>query len=296
MQKSKVNNENYIQIQGWMINELKLKGNELLIYAIIYGFSQDGQSKFTGSLKYLSDWTNSSKQNCLNHLKSLLEKNLIEKEEIELNNNKYCKYNVKLDTIQNFCIGSKNFCIGSKNFCIGSKNFCTNNIDNNIDNTNIDNNKLLSIVEKNDLDKKLKEEKILKENIKCIIDYLNETANTKYKYNTKGTVKLIKARFNEGYLLDDFYDVIDNKWKDWKKTEWQKYMRPETLFGNKFENYLNGKVFNGKPRTSYSSKPTFDNTAGRNLPKALASMTKEERKDFEDNELAKDKNGNFLKF
>lgn len=257
MKNSKIKNENHINIQGWMVNELKLKGAELIIYAIIYGFSQDGQSKFTGSLQYLADWTNSTKQNCINHLKFLLEKDLIEKEEIEINNNKYCKYNVKLDTIQNFCIGSQ------KN-CIGIQNFCTNNIDYNIkDKTNIDKSILVDNVEN---EKSSKNDLILKENIKCIIDYLNESIGAKYKYNTKGTISCIKARFNEGYNLDDFYDVIDKKVKEWINTDMEKYLRPETLFGNKFENYLNQKVyFSGKPKTSYSAKPSFDNTANHNI-------------------------------
>lgn len=269
---SKINNENYFLIQGWMIKELKLKGNELLIFAIIYGFSQDGQSKFTGSLQYLAEWTNSTKQNCMNHLKSLLKKDLIEKEEIELNNNKFCKYNVKLNTIQKFCIGIQKI--------------LPNNIDNNI--TNIDKSILVNVE---------KENKVLKENIKYIIDYLNESIGSKYKYNTKGTINLIKARFKEGYVLDDFYDVIDKKVKEWLNTDMQKYLRPETLFGNKFENYLNQKnYFNGKPKVSYGVKSNFDNTANHNVPKAVSSMSKEEKKQYIENELAKDKNGNFIKF
>ena len=54
-------NDKYISIQGWMVEELKLKGNDLLVYAIIYGFSQDNQSEFTGSLSYLARWCNSTK-------------------------------------------------------------------------------------------------------------------------------------------------------------------------------------------------------------------------------------------
>jgi hypothetical protein len=49
-----MNNENYINILGWMINDLNLKGNELILYAIIYGFSQDGQSEYYGSQRYIS--------------------------------------------------------------------------------------------------------------------------------------------------------------------------------------------------------------------------------------------------
>ena len=55
---SKVKEENYISISGWMVTRLGLKGNELLVYAIIYGFSQDDETMFTGSLQYLADWTN----------------------------------------------------------------------------------------------------------------------------------------------------------------------------------------------------------------------------------------------
>ncbi len=89
---SKVKNENYITIQGWMVNELKLKGNELLIYAIIYGLSQVSGNKYTGSRQYLADWTNSTKQGVDKCLKSLLEKKLIDKQETYINNIKFVSY------------------------------------------------------------------------------------------------------------------------------------------------------------------------------------------------------------
>jgi DNA-binding MarR family transcriptional regulator len=90
--KNKVLNENYITIQGWMINELQLKGNELMIYAIIYGFSQLENQRFTGSLKYLADLTNSTKQGVIKCLKSLIKKNLIVKEDKIVNGVKFCEY------------------------------------------------------------------------------------------------------------------------------------------------------------------------------------------------------------
>lgn len=74
-----IKNENYIQISGWMVSELKLKGNELLIYAVIHGFSQDGKSDFHGGLNYLAEWTNSTKQGVIKSLKSLVEKKLVVK-------------------------------------------------------------------------------------------------------------------------------------------------------------------------------------------------------------------------
>lgn len=76
---------------------------------------------------------------------------------------------------------------------------------------------------------------------KEIIDYLNLKANTHYRHNIKKTQSLINARFNENFTLDDFKRVIDNKTSEWKDTEMEKYLRPETLFGTKFESYLNQK-------------------------------------------------------
>ena len=72
-----VKENSYICVQAFMVNDLHLKGNELLIYAIIYGFSQDGESEFTGSLQYLADWTCSTKQGVMKALQSLCEKQLI---------------------------------------------------------------------------------------------------------------------------------------------------------------------------------------------------------------------------
>ena len=92
MAESKVKRDNYINIQGWMVSDLKLKGNELLIYAIIYGFTQDGENRFTGSLKYLADWTNSTKQGVIKCLKSLCDRGLIGKKENVINGVKFCEY------------------------------------------------------------------------------------------------------------------------------------------------------------------------------------------------------------
>lgn len=90
--KSKVNRENYIVINGWMLTDLKLKGNELLVYACIYGFSQAENQVFNGSLQYLADWTNSTKQGVIKNLKSLEEKGYIVKSEKFINGVKFCEY------------------------------------------------------------------------------------------------------------------------------------------------------------------------------------------------------------
>ena len=75
-----------------------------------------------------------------------------------------------------------------------------------------------------------------------IINHLNEKTKKSYKHNTDKTKSLITARFNEGYKLEDFKKVIDIKCSAWLKDEKMNiYLRPETLFSNKFEGYLNEK-------------------------------------------------------
>ena len=76
-----------------------------------------------------------------------------------------------------------------------------------------------------------------------IIEYLNEKSDSCYRYTTSKTQELIRKRWKEGFRLDDFKTVIDKKVTEWiKHKEMSRYLRPETLFGNKFEGYLNQKV------------------------------------------------------
>ena len=85
---------------------------------------------------------------------------------------------------------------------------------------------------------------------KEIIDYLNSKTGKKYRDNVQKNKSLIKARWSEGYRLEDFKQVIDNMVKDWSGTKYAKYLRPETLFGTKFDGYLNqGNVVNREKKT-----------------------------------------------
>ena len=72
-----------------------------------------------------------------------------------------------------------------------------------------------------------------------VIKHLNEKANTNYRYSTKNTQSFISARLKEGFTVEDFKKVIDVKVENWLGTDFEKYLRPATLFGTKFENYLN---------------------------------------------------------
>jgi len=78
------------------------------------------------------------------------------------------------------------------------------------------------------------------EHIVEIVNYLNRVADKNYRHFTRKTRNLIKARFNEGFTVDDFKKVIDTKNDEWKNNnKMKKFIRPETLFGTKFESYLN---------------------------------------------------------
>lgn len=78
---------------------------------------------------------------------------------------------------------------------------------------------------------------------KEIVSYLNMRTGSQYRHTTKKTRELIRARWNEGFRLEDFKTVIDKKCVEWIGTEWEKFLRPETLFrAGKFESYLNQPV------------------------------------------------------
>lgn len=107
------------------------------------------------------------------------------------------------------------------------------------------------------------------EKVKEIISYLNLKVGTKYKENNKATIILINDRLKEGYIIDDFKDVIDKKVKAWKNTEFEQYLTPKTLFGDKFEVYLNQNIIKEeKKNKSYEDyreprKLRFNNFKGR---------------------------------
>ena len=90
---------------------------------------------------------------------------------------------------------------------------------------------------------------------KEIISYLNEKTGKTFKFSSKSNQSLINARFNEGFSLEDFKQVINKKVADWGNSDkMNQYLRPRTLFGTKFEDYLNEKVKN------IPSKPNYDFT------------------------------------
>lgn len=214
-----LNRDNFTTLQGWMAIDLGLKGNELIIFAIIYGFSQTDSQWYTGSLSYLEDWTGTTKPTVLAALKSLQSKGFIVKAEDIRNGVKFCRYRVDLTGGKEILPGG-----GKESLPGGGKEILPNNKSNinKIDKEDI------SIVEQDKIP------------YNDIVLYLNHVADTNYKPSSRKTRELIQARFNEGFTADDFKIVIDKKCIEWKRDpKYSKFLRPETLFGTKFEGYLN---------------------------------------------------------
>lgn len=91
--------------------------------------------------------------------------------------------------------------------------------------------------------------------LSSILDYLNQKTGSHYQVKSKATQRHIKARLDEGFTLDDFKKVIDNKTAEWLNDEkMSQYLRPETLFGTKFESYLNQKPVTKKNKHNFSQR------------------------------------------
>ena len=133
MGNSKVREGDYISVQSFMVKDLKLSGNELLVYAIIHGFSKDGESEFSGSLQYLQDWTNSSKR-CIQYtLEKLVENGHIKRNTIEVNNVRFNHYSAIVPD-----------CTPDAKIAPPSAENAPHNIEDNLDNKETNNNIIIS--------------------------------------------------------------------------------------------------------------------------------------------------------
>lgn len=156
MSEKLIKNENHVVIQGWMINELELKGNELICYAVLFGFCQNVENQlYTGSRQYLADWCNCSRRTLDNALLALTEKGYIIRYEQFVNNVMFVSYSCEdprkffihnddapiSGVAKKFHGGGEKIAQGEvKKLHGGGENFSPNNIEYNIDN-NIEDNK-----------------------------------------------------------------------------------------------------------------------------------------------------------
>lgn len=230
--------DNYVTTLGFMImpkekGGLGLKGNEAMVYAIIYGFSQDDKSWFRGSLRYLAEWVNGTKQGVQKNLTSLIEKKLIVKREETKLGVKYCEYRATpVDGMQQSCTPMQQSCPNNKEDIYSSPSDISSNED-------------ISSPPKGEVEQ--------------IVDYLNAKTGKHFLATAKATQRKIKARLKEGRTVEDFMKVIDIKVKAWKgDPKWDQFLRPETLFtADHFESYLNENPIEEpkpQPKQGYSMK------------------------------------------
>lgn len=110
--------------------------------------------------------------------------------------------------------------------------------------------------------------------INDIVAYLNSKAKTAYRATTENTIKHISARMAEGYIEEDFKTVIDKKCAEWLGTEFERFLRPDTLFGTKFESYLNGKVSEKKNKNKFSNFSQRESGYGEIEKRMIEEMKK----------------------
>ena len=131
MTASKVPDERYFIVSGWMLNKLGLKGVALQVYAIIYGFSQDGESRFEGSLQYLCDFTGATKPTVIKALKELVEQGYVLKTEKPVNGVRFNSYQAILPVVKKLnSEGKESFTNGKEILPSEGKETLPNNLDN----------------------------------------------------------------------------------------------------------------------------------------------------------------------
>ena len=138
-----LNPNNFYTVFYWMISELHLKGAELPVFAIIYSFSQDGQSCFSGSLKYIAEFTGTSRRNVTRVINKLIEKSFVIRKTQIVDDKRFISYEVNSEVLTNCPMGMTNCQGGIDKMSMGGMTNCPMGIDkmstNNKDIVNIDN-------------------------------------------------------------------------------------------------------------------------------------------------------------
>ena len=216
-----INDGNYITIQGWMRTELNLSGNELIVYAIIYGFSQNKQGEFTGSAQYLADWVGCTRRTIMSILNKLVEDGTISKTETVLNNNeKRVSYQAER--------GCEKISQGVKNFHRGCEKISHNiNINNNTNNNHRDINNVHSCSESPDESHEETAEEFFE---RAWQYYPNKRGKGQVSEKSK------ERLMSHGW--DNVKRAIDRYLKDLKKDEWRQAQNGSTFFNSGYIDYL----------------------------------------------------------
>lgn len=123
-----INDNNYFNIAGWMVTKLGLKGTELMVFAIIYGFSQAEGNEFTASRKYLAEFTGATTKTIDNCLQSLVERKLIIKREEYINNIKFNRYKVNKEGVEKISTPYEKISTGGVEKISTNNKYINNNI------------------------------------------------------------------------------------------------------------------------------------------------------------------------
>lgn len=249
-----IKDTNFVTIQGWMRTKLNLKGNELLAYAVIYGFSQTAGAKFTGSRKYLAEWCGCSTSTIDRTLNSLVDKGLISRTSYITKHGYRAVEYAAMDPTHT-----------DEPTAAATRTTATD-----APHTPADGPQPLPNEPQTPAQPKGPDP------TEEVIGHLNQRAGTHYKATTANTRKLIKARLKEGFTVDEIKLVIDKKCAEWLNNPTMAgYLRPETLFGTKFESYLNAKPRPQTSPTGYQPQP-IQGTAVTILPDGhVAECTQE---------------------
>lgn len=234
-----MDNSNYVVIQGWMRTELKLKGNDLLVYAIIYGFSQSENQKFTGSLQYLADWCGATKTGIQTNLKNLLEKGLIVKEDNYINNVKFVTYyTTKLHSIQLSCTNNINNISNNKLLDINTNNSNTKVITVDLDAPKKNRfRKGVDII--NDFTEDEVVRKALVEWFKLQLEIYNTKSKTFYLNTLKNRLGKLKTDFKEEEYLDVINYAIERQYQSFYpiplRTNRNRFFADRDVESNKYD-------------------------------------------------------------
>ena len=271
-------NNNYITITGWMVNELSLSGNDLICYAIIYGFSQD-DNYWEGSQSYLSEWLGISKRATVDILKRLISDGHIVKQEYEVNKVKFCKYKA---VVPNF--------MGSEESALGGS-----------EESSPDNNSSIS-KEKKERDKSLsKKDELFEEcweayrrkgskaNAKPYWKKFTEEEKNRVLPHIKAYVSVRDIAFQkdfERYLKDKIFETVVVKGKDivydpsqGTESEYHPYGNLSLMFSEKYQCYIYIGYYDGTLIDGYTDDERPDGaTVMLNSGRGTIVWSKSEKK------------------
>jgi hypothetical protein len=253
----------YMVILPWMREDLDLKGNELLVYALIHGFSQESQGCFFGSLDYICKACGCTRPTAIDTLKKLCERGLIRKRELLENNVKLCQYSAIKGGSKEILLPVKNLNWGSKETLPGgSKETLLNN-------KTIDNKSITKC-------KGTHPPLILPYSSEKFIDTWNALCEEKnWKGKTQKALQLTLnklGRYAEEFAIELMEKTIENGWKgvvfsdtDAKYQEWQSGRQR--------------RIDNAMPRTS---QPTTVNSKAAEMQARLARMREQAQQQNEE--------------